>query len=166
MKRYEYMKITLSIIPKEIITQYNLCALVTDGWVYMDIWKGMPGQKIANDRFKIHLAKFGYAAVAHTPSLWKNACKKITLALVVDNFGVKYVGNQHVKHLIQVLQKLLTLSIYWTCTLFFGLTIAWYYENRTCYISTAQYLKEALGKFQYPVPQRPQDAPHLWNFPT
>ena len=29
-----------------------------------------------------------------------------------------------------------------------------------------QYLKEALHKFQHPVPQCPQDAPHLWNRPT
>ena len=31
MNRYEYMKISLSIIPEEIILQYNLRALSTDG---------------------------------------------------------------------------------------------------------------------------------------
>ena len=74
MNRYKYMKIHLSVILKEIITQYNLQALITDGWVYMDIRKGMPGMKksgkISNDRLKLHLAKFGYAPVARTPSLW------------------------------------------------------------------------------------------------
>ena len=45
MNRYKYMKIPLSIISEEIITQYNLCAIAADGWVYMDICKGMPGLK-------------------------------------------------------------------------------------------------------------------------
>ena len=31
MNRYNYMKISLSVIPEEIITQYNLRALATDG---------------------------------------------------------------------------------------------------------------------------------------
>ena len=59
MGRYEYMKISLVILPEEIIAQYNLLQLASDGWVYLEIHKGMPGLKqadrIANDRIKIHL---------------------------------------------------------------------------------------------------------------
>ena len=59
--RYEYMKISLAILPEEIIAQYNLLQLASDGWVYLEIRKGMPGLKqagrIANDRPKIHLRK-------------------------------------------------------------------------------------------------------------
>ena len=76
MARYEYMKMSLDMIPAEIIAQYNLQALASDGWVFMEIRKGMPGLKqsgrIANDRLQLHLAKFGYAPVARTPSLWKH----------------------------------------------------------------------------------------------
>ena len=43
--------------------------------------KGMPGPKqasrIANNRLKIHLAKFGYYPVARTPYLWKHSTKDI-----------------------------------------------------------------------------------------
>ena len=96
MNRYEYMKICLSIIPEEIITQYNLRKLATDGWVYMEIRKGMPGlkqaDKIANNILKLHLTKFGYTPVACNPYLWKQASKNITFALFVDDIGVKYVG--------------------------------------------------------------------------
>ena len=33
MRRYEYMKISLSILPEEIIAQYNLLQLAFNGWV-------------------------------------------------------------------------------------------------------------------------------------
>ena len=70
---YKYMKISLAIIPEEIIAQYNLLQLASNGWVYLEIRKDMLGLKqagrIANDRLKIYLAKFGYSPVARTPSL-------------------------------------------------------------------------------------------------
>jgi hypothetical protein len=44
MDRYEYMRIPLRLIPQEIIDQYNLLAKVAaDGYVYMEIRKGMYG---------------------------------------------------------------------------------------------------------------------------
>ena len=115
MERYEYMKISLAILPEEMIAQYNLPQLASNGWVYLEIRKGMPVLKqagcIANDRLKIHLAKFGYSPVAQTPSLWKNSTKDISLSLVVGYFGVKYVGKDTADHLIQALKKLYTISI-------------------------------------------------------
>ena len=35
MSRYKYMKIDLDIVPDEIIRQYNLRTLASNGWVYM-----------------------------------------------------------------------------------------------------------------------------------
>ena len=59
MGRYEYMKISLAIFPVEIIAQYKLLQLASNGWVYLEILKGMPGLKqagrIANDRLKMSL---------------------------------------------------------------------------------------------------------------
>ena len=74
MARYEYMKLALACIPDEIIEQYSLRTLSSDGWVYLEIRKGMPGLKqtgrIANDQIKAHLTKFGFAPVPRTPALW------------------------------------------------------------------------------------------------
>ena len=68
MGQYKFMKISLEILPEEIIAQYNLLQLASNEWVYLYIRKGMPGLKqasrIANDRLKIHLAKFGYSPLA------------------------------------------------------------------------------------------------------
>ena len=41
------MKISLDIFPEEIIALYNLYQLVSNGWVYLEIRKGMPGLKHA-----------------------------------------------------------------------------------------------------------------------
>ena len=64
MDRYEYMKLPLEIIPEEIIQQYNLKTLAHKGFLYMEIQKGVYGLpqagKIANDKPKLHLDKFGW----------------------------------------------------------------------------------------------------------
>ena len=119
--------------------------------------------RIANNRLKIHLANFVYSPVARTPSLWKHATKDICFSLVVDDFGVKHVGKGTADHLIQAFKKLYTISIDWTGSLYCGLTINWDYDKNICDISMPTYIKEALHKFQYPAPSRPQDAPHAWN---
>jgi hypothetical protein len=38
---FEYMKMLLSRFPEEIVNTYNLGALAVDGWVYINIRKGM-----------------------------------------------------------------------------------------------------------------------------
>jgi hypothetical protein len=47
LPRFEYMKMLLSRFPEEIIKKYNLNALAVDGWVYIEIRKGMYGLKQA-----------------------------------------------------------------------------------------------------------------------
>ena len=111
MSRYEYMKIHISKIPDEIFNEYALQPLATpDGWVYMEIRKGMPGLKqagrIANDRLTTHLAKSGYRPVPITPSLWTHDTRPVDFSLVVDDFGVKYVGKEHAMHLLEALRGL------------------------------------------------------------
>ena len=46
MVDFEYMKLHLIIYPQEIVQDYNLQGLVAaDGYIYMEIRKGMPGLK-------------------------------------------------------------------------------------------------------------------------
>jgi hypothetical protein len=47
LPRYEYMRMLLSRFPEEIVDKYNLKALAVDGWVYIEIRKGMYGLKQA-----------------------------------------------------------------------------------------------------------------------
>jgi hypothetical protein len=47
LPRFEYMKMHLSRFPEDIIQKYNLNTLAVEGWVYIEIRKGMYGQKQA-----------------------------------------------------------------------------------------------------------------------
>ena len=88
------MKLPLRIPPQEIIDQYNLKDLVvTDGYVYMDIRKGIPGLKQAGRLASYRLTKNpennGYAPVPHTPFLWRHHTSDLVFSLIVDNFLIK-----------------------------------------------------------------------------
>jgi hypothetical protein len=43
MDSFEYMIIPIKLIPQEIIAEYNLLSLVSDGNVYIEVKKGMYG---------------------------------------------------------------------------------------------------------------------------
>jgi hypothetical protein len=170
MARYEYMRLPIRILPQEIIEQYQLLPLVHDGWVYVEIRKGMYGLPqagiIANQRLEKHLAKYGYKPTYLTPGLWRHESRPITFSLVVDDFGVKCVGDQHARHLIKALEDLYTVSSDWTGSLYCGLTLNWDYTNRTVDLSMPNYVAMALHKFQHPPPSRRQHAPHQWTRPV
>ena len=54
---------------------------------------GLPQAGIlANKLLRKRLATFGYIEVPHTPGLWKYIWLPVQFTLVVDDFGVKYVG--------------------------------------------------------------------------
>jgi hypothetical protein len=63
LPQYKYMRILLSIFPDEIIDKYNLKALAIDGWVYIEIRKGVYGLKqaglLTNQLLQKRLAPFG-----------------------------------------------------------------------------------------------------------
>jgi hypothetical protein len=98
LPRFEYMKMLLSRFPEEIVDKYNLNALAVDGWVCIEIRKGMYGLKqavlLANQLLQTRLAPFGYYRARHTPGLCLHKTRPISFSLVVDYFTVKYVGKQ------------------------------------------------------------------------
>jgi hypothetical protein len=99
MECYKYMRLPIGFIPNEVIHQYKLRNLVTpDEWVYMEIRKGIYGLKqtgiIANQQLTKHLTLYGYVPAARTPGLCCHIHRDITLSLVADDFGIKYVGKK------------------------------------------------------------------------
>jgi hypothetical protein len=91
LPRFEYMKMLLSRFPE--VQKYNLNALAVDGWVYIEIRKGMYGLKqagiLANQLLQTRLAPFIYYPARHTPGLWLHKTRHISFTLVVDDFTVK-----------------------------------------------------------------------------
>ena len=127
MKKYEYMKIPINIIPQDIIERYKLLEKVHKGYVYVEIRKGMYGLpqagKIANDELQRQLKPHGYRPVKHTPGLWKHDTRATMFTLVVDDFGTKIVGEDDEKHLIETLQKYYTISIDKEGKFYLGMTL-------------------------------------------
>jgi hypothetical protein len=151
LPRLEYMKMLLSRFPKEIIKKYNLNALAVDGWVYIEIRKGMYGLKqaglLSNQLLQTPLEPFGYYPARHTPGLWLHKTRPISFTLVVDDFAVKYVGKHHAKHLRNALLQTYELITDWTATVYSGMTLKWDYKNRTCDNSMPGYVSNVLSKF-------------------
>jgi hypothetical protein len=93
MPNPKYIHLCLDIIPDKIIDHYNLCAIVTpEGWVYIEIWKGMYGLPqagiLTNQLLKKRLTIKGCYQFQHTPSLWHHVWQNIMFCLVVDDFGI------------------------------------------------------------------------------
>jgi hypothetical protein len=87
------------------------------------------------------------------------------LSLVVDDFGVKYVGREHAEHLMACIRKKYNISSNWNGGAYCGLTLDWDYTNRTVDLSMPGYIKASLHKYQHTAPARPEHAPHTWNPP-
>jgi hypothetical protein len=170
MPRFEYMRIPVHNIPDVMMTQYELAPLVQNVHVMVEIRKGMYGLPqaglIANERLIEYLAKYGYTPTKNTPGLFQHATRPITFALVVDDFGVKYVDQANAQHLISAIQDLYTCTTDWTGSLYIGLTLKWDYTTRTCDTSMPGYIQKAITKFKVQTPARPQHSPHAWQAPT
>jgi len=115
MHRCEYMKISTEYIPADIMEQYKLKEKVHNGYVYVEIRKGMYGLpqagKIANDELQKKLKPHGYIPVTHTPGLWKHTSQPTMFTLCVDDFGCKILCDDDEKHIIDTLQKYYKISI-------------------------------------------------------
>ncbi len=108
--RYEYMQLKLSDKPENIIAHYHLLDILTpDGYVYYKNCQGMYrlpqagiiAQELLAKRLKAHR----YNQSKTMQGLCTHKWRPITFSLIVNNFGVKYIGEEQAQHLRQVVQK-------------------------------------------------------------
>jgi hypothetical protein len=107
MEWEEYVQVHISLIPDEIIHEYQLHALIdSKGHVLGRVQKGMYGLlqvgMLANKLLKQRLGPHGYHECPHTPGLWKHDVQPIMFTLIVDDFGIQFTGKHHAQHLIAV----------------------------------------------------------------
>jgi hypothetical protein len=169
LPRYEYMWLSLSIIPDEIITKYNLGAISVGGWVYLNILKYMYGLKhaglFANQLLKQRLAPYGYYPARYTPALWLYKTRSIVFTLVVHDFAVKYVGQENAHHFRNALLRHYEITTDWGGTVYSGMILKWDYRQRTCEISMPCYITNVLKKIQHDTPKHPQQTPSKYVIP-
>ncbi len=121
------MWILAKLLPDEFLTAYNEQHKIYKGHLYMEIHKGMYGLPqagiLANQLLRKRLKPHGYFEVTNTPGLWKHETRPTTFTLVVDDFGIKFVGDEHARHLIATLSKYYTVETDWTGELYCGITL-------------------------------------------
>ena len=143
--------------------------LVHNDYVYIKIRRGMYGlpqaRIIANQLLTSRLAPHGYYQCRHTSVMWKHQWRPILFFLVVDNFGIKYVGKKHADHLISAIKGNYDFAKDWARKLYCGISIKWYYARGVVDLSMPNYIHLALHKFQHPAPTHAQHAPHAWTRP-
>lgn len=104
--------------------------------------------KLANEQLKEFLEPEGYYEVEHTTGLWKHKTGSIQFTLVVDDFGIKYVGKEHAEHLLSVLlQHYLAVSTDWKGELYCGITLKWNYAEGYANNLMPRYIKQLLLKY-------------------
>jgi hypothetical protein len=62
---------------------------------------GIIAQELLADQLKLH----GYSQSETTLGLWKHNPRPILFSLIVNNFGVKYIGEENMQHLLDTIQK-------------------------------------------------------------
>jgi hypothetical protein len=175
LPRYEYMRLHLSIIPDEIITKYNLRAILVGGWVYLEICKGMYGLKqaglLANQLLQQRWDPYGYYPARHTPGLWLHKTRSIAFTLVVDDFAINYVGKDNAHHLRNALIPHYEITTDWGGIFYSGMTLKWDYQKHICDISMPGYIimfltssnmtHQNIHNTHHPSMSRPSMAPKL-----
>jgi len=165
LKRPEYIRIKLSDIPEEVIVEYGLRKKVDkNDCVYIEASRGMYGLPqsglLANELLEKRLNAAGFRQSKLVPGLWKHDTRPIQFTLVVDDFGVKYVGEEHALHLQHTIEKHYKMTTDWTGRRYIGITIDWDYEKRRVHLSMPNYVRDALKQFQHIKPQTKQQAPY------
>eukprot|EP00804_Cyclotella_cryptica_P000710 CCRYP_000992-RB/>CCRYP_000992-RB protein AED:0.38 eAED:0.38 QI:0/0/0/1/0/0/2/0/263 len=157
MARYEYMRIKADLVPAAFKEAYTLWDKIHNGYIYMEIRRGCYGLPqagiLANKLLKQRLSTDGYFELPHTPGLFKHISRPVQFSLVVDDFGIKYTGQEHLDHLIQSIRKHYDVKVDHTGSLYCGITLDWHYEEKYLDISMPGYVTKQLTKYNHPHPK-------------
>ncbi len=122
---------------------------------------GLPQAGIlAQELLEQRLNKHGYFQNKAIPGLWTHQTRPISFTLVVDDFEIKYIGQEHVMHLSSILKEHYELSEDWKGSKFIGLTLKWDSSGRKVHISMPGYINDTLTRFHHEQPKQRQNSPH------
>jgi hypothetical protein len=94
------------------------------------------------------------------PGLWYHDTRPLLFTLVVNDFGVKYINNNNVKHFIACLKLVYKLTEDWTGDLYCGIALDWDCVNRTMDISLPGYIMNKIQEYGHLLPTRMQTCPY------
>ena len=114
---------------------------------------------LANQLLQKRLNRHGYHQSKLVPGLWKHDTRPIQFTLVVDDFCVKYVGEDHALHLQSVLKEDYKITTDWAAKKYIGITLDWDYAKRQVHLSIPGYVSKALKQFQHIWTGQTQNSP-------
>jgi hypothetical protein len=130
-----------------------------DGWIYFKIRQGCYGLPqvgiLANDLLQSLLNAKGFYEAASTPGLWRHKWRPNQLCLIINNFGVEYVGLEHFAYLLDILKKFHGVQYNMAGYKFAGMDMEWNYASCRCRISMPGYISLLLLKYKHPQPTKP-----------
>ena len=123
---------------------------------------------IAQNLLEKRLEKEGYIQSDKTPGFWSHTWRPISFTLRVDDFGVKYVDEEHAHHLLRVLNEHYVVDEHWEDSQkYCGITMDWDYVRREVHLSMPGYCIEALTRFRHEASSsKRMDQPHKHVIPT
>ena len=127
MEQSKYVRIKLLDIPQKFIEEYDLIQADQNCCIYFEILRGCYGLlqsgRLANDLLRTCIEKAGYYEAATTPGLWSHKCHYIQFVILVDSFGIKYVGKEHALHLLKTIEQNYEITTDWEGTKFAGIDL-------------------------------------------
>ncbi len=91
-----------------------------------------------------------------SPYAWffKHDSRPILFTLVVDDFGIKYVGKEHLDHLLKILEGYYKLEVDWEGARYCGIQLDWHYNERYVDIFMPIYVAKQLARYDHKPPTR------------
>ena len=159
LKRPEYIRIRIKDIPNEIINKYKIRDIVDEkGSIHVQANRGMYGLPqaglLANELLKKRLNKRGYRQSKLVPGFWTHDRRLVQFTLVVNDFGVKYVGEEHTIHLKNTIEENYTITTECDGQRYIGITLDWDYKRRQVHLSIPNYVTKALKQFKHKLQKR------------
>jgi len=106
---------------------------------------------LANELLEKRLNKRGYHQSKLVPGLWSHKWRQVQFILIVDNFGVKFVGEEHTLQLKQTLKENYKVTLEWDGQRYIGIALDWDYKRRQVHLSMPGYIKKALKQFKHEI---------------
>ena len=107
----------------------------------------------------------GYVCAGYTDGLFKHTTRDISFTLVVDDFGIKYVKQEDVDHLVSIMREKYTFKVDFDAKQYIGIHLDWNYMRRELICSMKNYVKQALMELKHAAKTRQQHAPSKLDRP-
>ena len=91
--------------------------------------------------------------------MWCHKWLTVLFSLIVDYFGVEYVGKLHADNLLNALKENYEVTVNEPGDIYAGINLTWEYVKRTCRLTIDDYIADLRANFDHPTPKKPQHSP-------